>query len=107
MAKFRELVEHLEFDELQKIRNDLETGAVHMQRIIGNRIRKKEVEHGRTCSVCMNSIDPFSINNFTLIFGPDSFKKKATFCGMDCMKYFIANLDNLKKGIQERKQTTE
>ena len=51
MAKFRELVEHLEFDELQKINNDIDTGAVHMKRIIENRLKQKETEHGHTCNV--------------------------------------------------------
>ena len=101
MAKFRELVEHLSYEELQKIRNDIETGAVHMQRIVNNKLRKKEVEHGQVCSVCMNTIDGFNVNNFTLIFGPDSYKKKASFCGIDCLKYFIANLETLKKGVHE------
>ena len=107
MVKFREAVEHLEFAELQKIKSDLDTGAMHMKRIIEAKIQKKEAEHGHVCNVCMSSIDQFSVNTFTLVFGPDNFKRKASFCGMDCLKYFIANLENLKKGLQQESKSEQ
>lgn len=89
---FRNLVDHLDYDELVKIKKDLDAGAVHIKRLINFKLKEKETEHKKVCASCGAGIDPFSVNNLTLVFGPEDFKKKATFCAYDCMQSFMENL---------------
>jgi hypothetical protein len=45
-----------------------------------------------TCCVCESRINPYSPFNFSLSFGPKDIRRKARFCGLDCLSYFIGNL---------------
>ena len=85
----------MRYEELKKIKKDLEEGGVEIKKIVDQKISQHETSHQKTCSVCYSDLDPYSVHNYTLVFGPDDFKKKASFCGMDCFQYF---LDNLKNG---------
>lgn len=93
--KLAELVEYLDYDELQKIQKDLTTGGMYLARLVEERIQQENKKHEVACTVCNAQLDSFSVSNFTLIFGPDDFKKKASFCALDCMEYFITNLKDL------------
>jgi hypothetical protein len=46
--------------------------------------------------VCNSKIEPHT-NSFILVFGSDDCRKKAHFCAVDCMEYFIAHLKFMKK----------
>lgn len=48
------------------------------------------------CAVCGSKLDE-SQYVYTLVFGPDDFQKKASFCGLDCMEYFLNYLKKLNK----------
>jgi len=93
---FRDLIDNLDYEELVKIKKDLDLGGVHIKRLINFKIKEKEMLHKRTCAHCGKEIDPFNLNNYTVIFGPEDFKKKVTFCAYDCMKYFMDSLNSLK-----------
>ena len=94
---FRQLVDNLDYDELIKIKRDLDSGGVHIKRLINFKIKEKELAHKKECANCGRPIDPFSTSNYTVIFGPEDFKKKATFCAYDCMKYFMDSLQEQKR----------
>jgi hypothetical protein len=95
--KLKEVIENFEYNELIKIQKDIENGGIHIKRLIDTEIKKKHAEHEKFCAVCQKRIDPEDINNFTLVFGPDSFKKKASFCALDCMEYFMANIKKIRE----------
>ena len=94
--KLRDVMETLDFDELIKMKDDMENGGVHLKNLVDKEIKKNEQMHEQYCSVCSNSIHPEDINNFTLVFGPESFRKKATFCAIDCLQYFLENLKKVR-----------
>lgn len=100
--KVRDIIERLDIEELSKLKKDIDSGSVHLKKLVEKKIIDKEKEHGRYCNVCMNELDPFSPNSFTLVFGAEGFKKKASFCGMDCLNYFLAHLEQIKSKIRQQ-----
>ena len=94
--KLRDVVNTLDFDELIKMRNDIDGGSIHLKNLVDQEIKKNEQVHEQHCCVCSNSIHPEDTNNFTLVFGPESFRKKATFCAIDCLQYFLENMKKTK-----------
>ncbi len=94
--KVKDILDVLSYEELLKIRRDLENGGYHLLKLVKSRIKAIELSHKRYCSYCGAEIDENSISTYTLVFGPYDFKKKATFCGMDCMISFLDNLSSMK-----------
>ena len=60
--------------------------------------RIKELEsNGNRCASCSSSLNA---EEYVLMFGRSEIKKKAYFCGLDCMEYFFASLrDITSKGL--------
>ena len=70
-----------------------------MKQLVGDvLIKEHEKKHKTFCTTCSNAIDPYNTNNYTLIFGPDDFRKKGSFCGLDCLEYFLIRLKQMKRG---------
>ena len=90
MQKLRKIIENLGYEELMKLKKEMENGE--FKKIIEQKIRNFETTHEKACSVCYNDLEPFSTSNYTLVFGPDDFRKKARFCAFDCLQYFLDNL---------------
>ena len=99
----RDVIHNLEHAELMDIKKDIEKGGLRLKKLVEEQITENEKKHEAYCAVCASDIDPNSTMNFTVIFGPEGFKKKATFCAVDCLKYFISNLEQLKKGKAVKK----
>ena len=95
--KFEDMMEMLDYDELMRFKNDFDSGSVQIKKTLEEKIKKKMKEHEKTCATCSNELNFYKPNNYTLIFGPDDFKKKASFCGLDCLGYFITKLKEVKK----------
>lgn len=93
---FRDAVEKLDYQELIKIKTDIDTGSKHIRRLIDRKLDEKKNVHETTCTYCNGTVEPNSIENYTLLFGPEDFKKKATFCGLDCLKAFIRDLEVMR-----------
>jgi len=92
----KEIVNALDYDELLKIKKDLNSGGIHLKNLVEKKITEYQKEHAQACSVCSNELNPESTENYTLIFGPESFRKKATFCALDCLEYFLKDLKDIK-----------
>jgi len=102
MAKrFEDMIDVLDYNELMRLKGDLDSGAIALKRLMEEKIRKKLKEHERTCATCSNTLNFYKSSNYTLIFGPDDFKKKASFCGLDCLEYFTTKLKELKEKPKE------
>ena len=101
--RFRDLVNNLDHDELLALRKDLHMGSVAIKKVIEEKIKANEKSRERYCAVCDKKMDAYSAN-YTLLFGPDDFKKRASFCALDCLEYFtnyLKDLNNNNKKIAE------
>ena len=78
------------FKELKAIEKDLYEGNIG--KLIKDRLNK--FEHDALCPTCGNVE---SKPRYTLIFGRDDFKKKANFCGLDCLRFFVEKLEKEKE----------
>jgi hypothetical protein len=95
--KIRQFLNSLEHYELVELKKDLERGNLDFLNEIKEKINRHEKKHGKYCATCSSNIDSFNSNTYTMVFGPDDFKKKASFCGLDCLEYFMINLKQMKK----------
>ena len=98
MYRFKEFLDSLEHYELVKLKQDMDKGSLDISKAIQEKIREHEKKHAKFCITCSNSLDSYNTNNYTLIFGPDDFLKKASFCGLDCLECFLENLKEIKRG---------
>lgn len=95
--RIRDVIDNFEYDELLKMKKDLDNGGLHLNGLITKKLKEKEKVHEAYCSVCQTKIEMNNIHNYTLVFGPHDFRKKATFCATDCLRYFLKQLDDLKQ----------
>ncbi len=91
-----DMLEKLDHHELMNIKQGVEKGDLDFRALVKEKIIEKERSHEKFCAVCQNDIDPGSTTTFTILFGPEGFKKKATFCAVDCLHYFIDKLKEMK-----------
>ena len=99
--RFEDLFDVLDYNELMRFKIDLDSGAITVKRLLEERIKKKLKEHEKVCTTCSSQMNFYKTNNYTLVFGPDDFKKKASFCGLDCLEYFIIKLKDMKSKPKE------
>jgi hypothetical protein len=97
MYRIRQFLNSLEYNELLKLKKNLENGSFDIAKEISEKVKNREKRHGKTCSSCSNDLRHYGPNCYTLIFGAEDFKKKASFCGLDCLGYFITQLKELKE----------
>lgn len=100
--KVKEVIEFLDYEELLKLKRDLDNGGTHLLKLVDSQIKKIELSHEVFCSDCGAKLDKNRASNYTLVFGPHDFMKKASFCGIDCMEHFISKLKNMKNGSSDR-----
>ena len=99
--RFEEVMDILDYNELMRFKNDFDSGAITLKKLLEEKIKNKLKEHEKICATCSNDLNFYKTNNYTLIFGPDDFKKKASFCGLDCLEYFITKLKEMKAKPKE------
>jgi hypothetical protein len=99
----RDIIGTLDHCELVRMKKDIENGGIHVRKLVEAQIKENEKKHELYCTICSSDIEPKSSNTFTIIFGPDGFKKKATFCAEDCLRYFLNNLETMRKGQEIEK----
>ena len=99
--KFEEVIDILDYNELMRFKNDLDSGAITLKRLLEEKIKKRLKEHEKICATCSSSLNFYRTSNYTLVFGPDDFKKKASFCGLDCLEYFIIKMKDIRTKPKE------
>ena len=92
---FEEVMDAVDFRDLLKMKRDLENGGQEINRIVERKIKEEIKKHDIHCITCTGRIIQESENNFSLSFGPEGMRRRASFCGIDCMEYFIRNLKQL------------
>ncbi|MFW6025261.1 MAG: hypothetical protein ACOCRX_02855 [Candidatus Woesearchaeota archaeon] len=101
LNKLKNFIEHLDLYELQRLKNLILSKSGKVTDLIDREIKKYEFEKSSYCAVCGTKIEKKDYN-YTLIFGPEDFKKKASFCEKDCMEYFMNHIKNNKRRDKEK-----
>mgnify|MGYP006310891303 FL=1 len=81
----------LEYNELQKLQKDLHSGAYLMKHLVSKKINEIETKDRPLCASCNKNIETGKEEVYTLLFG-NNIKKKASFCGMDCLHGFLEQI---------------
>ena len=97
MSNFIKFLDELNDDELYEFEKDLKSGTIH--KFIEQKKEYFKVKD-KTCSVCGNSVDEDCL---VLVYGDPrtSIRRKAHFCGTDCMEYFVNK--NIRKNNDSHK----
>lgn len=88
MNKLNDVISSLNYEDLKKIEKDLNEG--HISKLISAKLKKMD-QNKKVCPVCYKDI-PEGEEAFTLMFGPSDFRKKASFCALDCLEFFISQI---------------
>jgi len=104
MYRIQQFLNSLDQSELQQLKEKLDEGKLDLGREIKKRMIEYQQKHAKICAGCSSDINPESTNNYSLLLGPDDFKKKASFCGMDCLEYFLSHLKNMRRSSNEQEQ---
>lgn len=99
IQQIKDIVSNMSIDDLKILRDDLKTQNYTLKLI--NEIIEKHEQSNKICASCGNKIDPFSENKMVLTFGSQDFERRAHFCAIDCMSYFMEKY----KKIKEQKKT--
>lgn len=91
--KLHDAIGSIDYDDLVELNRDLDQGGINIKQMVAEKIIQKEKEMGKHCVACHSEIDPAKASNYTLLFGPEGLRRKATFCAVDCLKYFITDLE--------------
>ncbi|MEM1988393.1 MAG: hypothetical protein QXS41_00945 [Candidatus Woesearchaeota archaeon] len=98
---YNELLEKIENTnayDLIEFKRRLKENFEELIKLIDSKIEKFE-ESNKFCAVCGSPISEID-EPFVLLFGKRGIRKKAYFCGSDCLNYFLNNYNNLKRGNQ-------
>jgi hypothetical protein len=84
MSKVIGFLDSLDDDELEEFEKDLKNGSVH--KFLAQKKEFFKIKD-KSCAACGNSV---SEDCLVLIFGDPKtgIRKKAHFCGVDCLEYF-------------------
>ncbi len=93
------MIQGLDEAELYKLKADLDHGAVHLKKLVVAKLKELEARSRGVCATCGSSLADAK-KSYTLVFGPDGFKKKASFCELDCLEYFLSKLKAMRKEIR-------
>lgn len=94
----KKLLSGLEYEDLQKLRRDLDSGAYLMKHVLNSKINELETSHRKICASCNAALKEGQEDIYSLVFGKN-IKKKASFCGLDCLQEFVSNLQPQAKNM--------
>ncbi len=97
-----DIVSSLDYENLIELQQDLLKGGVGIKQVVSSKLKEITATEVRVCATCGGSINMRVANEFTLILGNSDIKKRASFCAIDCMEYFTANLKRISaKKVQQ------
>jgi len=91
MYSLKKFLDGLEHYELVRLKQQIEKGNLDIEKEIRESIMEHEKKHGKFCATCSNTMDPYNTSNYTIVFGPDDFRKK-----------LFDSFTNVKEQIQTR-----
>ena len=90
--RFREVIELIDFEELVRMKDDLNKGGDGIRILVDKKIREEIKRQNEFCAVCAASIDSESETRLSLVVGPKDSERRVSFCAVDCMEYFLNDL---------------
>lgn len=93
--KFKEFLENLEYNEVLDFKKQIKEGNSTIKEVLNNHLDVMERMNSRVCATCGNQLN-LDTKNLVLHFGPEDFKKKASFCAFDCLEFFLQQLKNIE-----------
>ncbi|MEM4336537.1 MAG: hypothetical protein QXG86_00860 [Candidatus Woesearchaeota archaeon] len=94
-SKFKKLLNDFSFEELKIIERDLMEGGEIIKCALFEKIQELSNSE-KFCATCFRELkNP----KYSLIIGT-KFKKKVSFCEIDCMQYFVSHLKYLEEEIK-------
>jgi hypothetical protein len=100
--RLKDAISSVDYHELVDFHEDLENGAIATKQLVKETILAKEKEMGKMCHVCQSEIDPHSTHNYTLLLGPEGLRRKASFCALDCLKYFLSDIERRQEEFKRK-----
>lgn len=90
MNKLTGIISSMNYRELKAVQKDLYEGNIG--RIIKHNLDRLETRFPeKVCPTCGNPLNEQSAK-YTLTFGPVDFKQRASFCGVDCLTFFVKKI---------------
>jgi len=89
--KIKLLLDSMEYEDLLKLKDDLIVGSPIYKKLVFDKLQEIETSHRSVCASCGGKVNSKS-DAYTLLFGERTIRKKASFCGMDCLQEFIGKL---------------
>ncbi|AJF60953.1 TPA: hypothetical protein HA239_04680 [Candidatus Woesearchaeota archaeon] len=90
MNRLSNMISSMNYKDLKAIEKDLYEGNI--ARLLKARLEGFEKKFpSNICATCgtVHEGEP----RYALFFGPEDFRKKATFCGLDCLNFFVKKLE--------------
>jgi len=106
MVKLKEIIKKLSPEELKELEKELRTDSIHVKHIIEKEIKQNKVMKEKVCIVCGNPISQ-SKEPLTLFFGRRDFRKKAYFCAVDCLEFYLKQTKNPETTPKPKKTITK
>lgn len=94
--KITKILGTLDYSELIRIQKDLESGGLFLQQLVTQKVREVETTNRKFCASCGKDMQTEKDDIYTLLFGEKTMKKKASFCGIDCLESFTDMLKEHK-----------
>lgn len=104
--KFKEFLEGLDYTEVLQLQKELKDPSSTVRKVLNDHINVMERINARVCATCGNQLD-MQTKNLSLVFGPEDFKKKASFCAFDCLEFFLNHLKDLEMKKQKNEKKIE
>jgi len=104
--KIKTMLGALSYNELMTLKRDVDSGALLLQHIVNSKVNELEHEHRKFCANCNKELSLNIDDVYTLVFGDKTIKKKATFCGTDCLNSFINILQDEKLDLMRKELRT-
>ncbi len=98
--RVRDIIGSIDEEDLYKMQADLAKGGLYLKKLVDDRIKEQQNAKRRFCTTCGRALED-NYRTYTLLFGPEDFKKKASFCEVDCLEYFLSGLKAAKTGEVE------
>ena len=93
--KFKEFLENLDYNEVLDLKKQIKEPNSTIKEVLANHIDVIERINSRVCATCGNQLNS-ETKNLSLHFGPEDFKKKASFCAFDCLEFFLQQLKQIE-----------
>jgi hypothetical protein len=94
--RLRDIMGAIDESDLYKMHQDLAKGGIYMKKLVADQLKEQEHQKMGACATCGRDLQEKE-GSFTIVFGPDDFRKKASFCELDCLEYFLASLRTVKE----------